>query len=268
VRLYREHTPIETHEVRGFPVFVKRDDLYGVRPAPPLGKLRGLRPMLRRLYDNGHRLVGCWDSRVSNLGEGLAAAAAEFGGLRTIVCYPTRSGVAPPSGVVAAERLGARIHPVRGNVTPICLSQARRHIEAEGGVMLPFGLECELSVAAIAAEAARTPVNVVRGGTVVVCAGSGVTLAGLLRGLPASPTRMIAVSSGRAPENIKRCVTRNVGPLPRGVVILDAIMPYYGCPGTYCPFPCHPNYDLKAWTVLTARIQWLPPPVLFWNIGA
>jgi hypothetical protein len=47
---------------------VKRDDLFAEWPAPPLGKLRGALPLVKKLYANGVRLVGCWDTRISALG--------------------------------------------------------------------------------------------------------------------------------------------------------------------------------------------------------
>jgi hypothetical protein len=134
--------------------------------------------------------------------------------------------------------------------------------------MLPFGLDCEVSVQAVAAEAARTPAEVIRNGTLILCAGSGVTLSGLLRGLPSTPYSIIALSSGRATRNIWRCVNRYVERLPTSVAILDPLMPYYDCPTNTCPFPSHPNYDLKAWALLTENIRSYQVPILFWNIGA
>jgi len=266
--LYLEHTPIEEYEVRGRCIYVKRDDLFGQLPAPPLGKLRGMRAVVRKLYTDGVRLIGCWDTRVSRLGEGLAAVASEFEGLQTIVGYPVKAAEPVPRQITAAERLGSTIMPLRGNVTPICFAQAKRRIEKLGGMILPFGLECESAVAAVAAEAARTPAGLLEGGTLVLCAGSGVTLAGLLRGLPVLPQRIVALSSGRALRTIRACVQRHSGPLPKQVSLREASMPYYASPDITAPFPCHPNYDLKAWSLLTRRIRNLRSPVLFWNIGA
>lgn len=57
--LFREHTPIETYRIRGSEIFVKRDDLFATKPAPPLAKLRGLRLVLEKAYADGVRTVGC-----------------------------------------------------------------------------------------------------------------------------------------------------------------------------------------------------------------
>jgi hypothetical protein len=98
--------------------------------------------------------------------------------------------------------------------------------------------------------------------------GSGVTLAGLLLGLPARPRRVIGVSAGRSPILIRACVQRYVPRVPDFVEVRAAAVPYDQRSTAQCPFPAHPNYDLKAWQYLCERIGVLVPPVLFWNIGA
>src|ERR1700730_16317463 len=104
---YREKTPIEEHMLRGRRVFVKRDDLYGVSPSPPLAKLRGLRRVLDREYARGTRLVGCWDTRVSKLGLGVAAACVAYADLRCVLAFPQRVGEGPPQSLRDASSLGA-----------------------------------------------------------------------------------------------------------------------------------------------------------------
>jgi hypothetical protein len=252
--------------VKGITVFVKRDDLFGRAPAPPLGKLRGMRVVLRTLYANDVRLVGCWDTRVSRLGEGLAAACREFRQMRAVVSYPTRVGVELPGPVARAAKLGASVLPLRGNHVGICFAQAKRRVETLGGVMLPFGLECREAVISVAREARRVPIDLCRG-TIVLCCGSGVTLAGLLIGLKQLPERLIGVSSGRSIGKIRACIQRYVS-IPPNVRLMDALMPYDRESTVECPFPAHPNYDLKAWEFLQKHVRKMRPPVMFWNIGA
>jgi 1-aminocyclopropane-1-carboxylate deaminase/D-cysteine desulfhydrase-like pyridoxal-dependent ACC family enzyme len=268
VTLYREHTPIEEHGLSGRRVFVKRDDLYGVPPAPPLAKLRGLRRVLQREYDRGTRLVGCWDTRVSKLGQGVAAACRGYPGMRCLLAFPARSGEDPPPQLVDARALGAALLPLRPNHIDICVGQARREVTARGGVMLPFGLECQEAVDAVAEEALRTPEECTVSGTLVVCCGSGVTLSGLLKALGAGPARVVGISSGRSIERIARCVRRYVRELPATLQLVPASMPYGAVGSAACPFPAHGNYDLKAWQHLQEHIQDYPDPILFWNIGA
>src|SRR5260370_40384102 len=122
--------------------------------------------------------------------------------MRAIVSYPARKGTGSPPPVAAAKGLGAEVLALRGNHVSICYAQARKYVETRGGRMLPFGLECPEAVAAVALEAARTPSDLVRG-TIVLCCGSGATLAGLIRGLALAPAKIVAVSSARSVQRIR-----------------------------------------------------------------
>lgn len=261
-------TPIEVHKVAGRSVFVKRDDLCCDPPAPPLGKLRGLDAIVSSLTANGHRTIGCWDTRVSKLGVGLAAAMRDVRGGRAVFCYPQLKNGPVPETVLLAEALGADIVSMRGNHVSICYAQARKIVEARGGVMLPFGLECAAAVGAVAGEAQSVPARHLANGTVVLSCGSGVTLSGLLRGLRPQPHRVIGISAGRSLAKLRGCVLRYVGEIPRHLVLVPAAVPYDFTCTDCCPFPAHPNYDRKAWRYLSDNIKMLKPPVLFWNIGA
>lgn len=266
--IFRQHTPIESYVVNGRRVNVKRDDLYGRSPAPPLAKLRGMRIVLRRLYDDGVRLTGCWDTRVSKLGLGLAACCRELPEMRCIVSYPTKKGEPEPVAISKARELGAEVYAIQGSRISICFAKARTHVADKGGVMLPFGLECFEAVDGVAKEAATVPREKIEGGTLVVSCGSGVTLAGLLSGLPIFPDKLIGLSSGRSVNNILSCVGRYVKNLPSCLEVHDAVVPYSRSLDYPCPFPSHPNYDLKAWKFLEDNLHDYSDPVLFWNIGA
>lgn len=51
--MLNEKTPIECYNVEGKQIYVKREDLFGTYPAPPLAKLRGARIVLQRLKAEG-----------------------------------------------------------------------------------------------------------------------------------------------------------------------------------------------------------------------
>ncbi|MDQ3803255.1 MAG: pyridoxal-phosphate dependent enzyme [Acidobacteriota bacterium] len=227
-----------------------------------------MRLLLSRLYGEGVRLTGCWDTRVSKLGQGLAACCAEFPGMRCVVSYPVKKGEPQPEAIRAAAGLGAEVYPVPGSRITICFAAARRYVQGRGGFMLPFGLECAEAVEGVRREAASIPVELVRGGTLVVCCGSGVTLAGLLSGLPVLPRRIVGVSSGRSPAKIRACLGRYVASLPGGLELRPAAVPYAVAVTHPCPFPAHPHYDLKAWKFLLDNLREFTRPILFWNIGA
>lgn len=261
-------TPIEEYRWNRRRIFVKRDDLCCVPPAPPLGKLRGLDRLARRYVAEGAKTIGCWDTRVSKLGQGIAAVARRFEGVNTIVCYPRLKNGPVPDSIKKAEELGAEIVSMRGNHVSICFAQASKIVAERGGVMIPFGMECPESVAAIAAEAHSVPSAVLDKGTVVLSCGSAVTLSGVLQGFDPMPRQVIGVSSGRSLAKLRQCIRRYLGGVPANVTLVPAIMPYDSAPAQECPFPTHPHYDLKAWKFLVDNLRSLTPPVLFWNIGA
>jgi 1-aminocyclopropane-1-carboxylate deaminase/D-cysteine desulfhydrase-like pyridoxal-dependent ACC family enzyme len=268
ISLFRQHTPIESYRVRGSEVFVKRDDLFARKPAPPLAKLRGLRLILGNAYKGGTRLVGCWDTRISKLGEGLAACCTQFPDLECIVSYPRKKNAAEPESIKAAAKLGATVYPVPGGRLTISFAKARTYVREQGGMMLPFGLECPETVDGVRREAVTIPRELLNNGTLVVCCGSGVTLAGLILGLPTLPRRIVGVSSGRSVRSIMACLNRYVAEIPPCLELREAQMPYSDALSFDCPFPSHPNYDLKAWKFLIDDIRNLGEPILFWNIGA
>jgi 1-aminocyclopropane-1-carboxylate deaminase/D-cysteine desulfhydrase-like pyridoxal-dependent ACC family enzyme len=264
--LYLEHTPVETYNVAGHPVFVKRDDLFARPPAPPVAKLRGIRAILRRVHAQGSSCIGCFEASQSRIGHALAAACTAFPGLKCLVAYPAVRNRAVPSSALAAERLGARLIPIPSNIVAICYRKAAKLIEAQGAWMLPFGFECAEAVEAVEAEAARLPREFVEGGTVVVPCGSGVTLAGVMRGLEGQPAYVIGVSVGRSVKAIKACLERNAVS-GSNIDIRAPMRTYRESASTPCPFPCDARYDLKGWEVLVAEIEYLRPPILFWNVG-
>jgi hypothetical protein len=265
---HRERTPIDRVTVGGRTVYVKREDLYGGSPAPPLGKMRGMRDFVAARYSDGFRVFGCWDTRVSRLGHALAACCLEYPDVRCIVSYPTKKGADVPEPIERARMLGAEVYPVKGGRITISFAQARRYVESAGGTMLPFGFECAEAVDGVRREAVRIPRKYLEGGSLVVCCGSGVTLAGILSGVCVLPATIIGISSGRSATAIRACLARRASILPEGLKIQDAEVPYSVALTYPCPFPSHPNYDLKAWRFLVEHLADLADPVLFWNVGA
>lgn len=261
-------TPIESFIVRNHKVYVKREDLYGKFPAPSLGKLRGLRLVLERISKSGGKLVGCWDTRVSKLGQGVAVLCNEIPNLSSIISYPTKQGESIPEAVSIAKNYGAEIFPIRGNHVSICYSQVKKYVESRNGIMLPFGLECNESFEAISIEAQKIPKVCIEKGTLIISCGSGVTLAGILNGLNYEPSKVIGISSGRSITKIKSCINRYIETIPSFVEIIEPLYPYYEKLTFESPFPSDPYYDLKAWKYLVENIATLKNPILFWNIGA
>ena len=263
--MFNPDTPIESYNIRNHNVYVKREDLYGKFPAPSLGKLRGLRLVLERISKSGSKLVGCWDTRVSKLGQGVAVLCNEMPNMSCIISYPVKKGESIPQAINIAKNYGAEIFPIRGNHVSICYSQVKKYVESRNGIMLPFGLECEESFQAISKEAQRIPKECINKGTLILSCGSGVTLAGILNGLKYNPSKVLGISSGRSILKIKSCINRYVKAIPSYVEILDPFYPYYTKLKFGSPFPSDPYYDLKAWKYLVENIATLKKPILFWQ---
>src|SRR5262249_10969920 len=147
-----------------------------------------------------------------------------------ILCYPHLKNGSVPAPMRVAHELGAEIVPMRGNHVSICFAQAAKIVARKGGVMIPFGVDCSEPVDAIAAEARRVPAALLCRGTLVVSCGSGVTLAGLLRGLDPLPQRVIGVSAGRSSAKIRACLRKYLRTVPDQVTIIPAGMPYDSTP--------------------------------------
>ena len=265
--LFLEHTPIEEYFIGSRRIFVKREDLFGIYPAPPLAKLRGARVVLSKLQRTGVTCVGSWDTRVSKLSQGIAAITSVLG-MRSIVCYPKLKGEsALPKAVEEARRVGAEIYPTRAGRMSISFSEGRRYVSSQGGVMLPFGLQCDDAVFGVQREAETVPDECYKNGTLVLSTGSGVTLAGILRGFRGLPSRIIAISAGRSVKMIRSFLLKYISSLPSELVLMEAEVPYSDEEERPAPFQSHPNYDRKVWWWLEENVGSLAGPILFWNIG-
>jgi hypothetical protein len=129
-------------------------------------------------------------------------------------------------------------------------------------------MDCEEAVQSVAAEAETIDPEMLADGTLITCCGSGVTPAGLLRGLRGSPARVIGVSSGRSIARIEECLKRYVSRFPPGMELYPATLPYSDPAVCPCPFATDAYYDLKAWQHLVDHLDSYPDPILFWNVGA
>ena len=268
---FMEHTPIEKYKVKDRIVYVKRDDLFGRHPAPPLAKLRGIKPILERLNEKGVKVVGINDTRVSKAGQGLAILAKQLD-MKAILGYPNyRSGEIPPQHKIAQE-YGAEIYPVRANRVNIMYYQTKKYVESKGGYMLPKALITMDTVKNVAREASTIPEDLLDG-SMVICAGSGTITSGVICGLKKIPDQFYVISIGmhkNKTQTILKLLWKygKYYSIPKQVKILRYPKDYYDEEKFSCPFPSHPNYDRKAWRWLVENIDSLKEPVLFWNIGA
>ncbi len=260
-------TPIETYLLGNTKVYVKRDDLFASPPAPPMAKMRGIQHLLSRLSLGGVCLVGAFEASVSSVGHAVAAATSGMNGIRCVIGYIATDKRPVSESARVAKSLGAELFPLRPNVMNVCYGQLKRVVEGRGGHMIPFGFEFPEAIDSVADEAATVPPECSRCGTVVVCCGSGVTLAGIFKGLSGRPTNFIGVSSGRSIAKIAGCLGRQGITRNETIRLITPVMPYREPCRVACPFPSDAFYDRKAWAYLIDNVSQLRSPILFWNVG-
>jgi hypothetical protein len=150
----------------------------------------------------------------------------------------------------------------------VCYAQTKRVVEERGGYMIPFGFEFPEAVQGVADEASTVPPELSASGTVIVCCGSGITLAGLCKGLQGRPARFVGVSCGRTSAKIRACLDRQDIGKNQPIELVEPWMPYREPCFVDCPFPSDAFYDKKAWAYLISNIESMQDPLLYWNVGA
>lgn len=265
--LRRGHTPIETYLLSGRRIAVKRDDLVARPPAPRLAKVRGFHLLLERFFNEGIRLIGAFEAGASSAGHAVAATVRNFSEMKCIIGYVNELNEPRRNSIQSAKRLGAEVLPLRPNVLNVCYGQTKKYVESKGGRMIPFGFEFDEAVDSVATEARSVALELTSNGTLVVCCGSGVTLAGIYRGLKGRPRRFIGVSSGRSIPKIRACLKRQGVDDPT-IELIEPCLPYRTACENHCPFPSDKYYDRKAWNYLKENIRSCEEPILFWNVGS
>ena len=190
-----ENTKIEEYLIRNKRIFVKREDLCAQYPLPPLAKLRGVYKHLQKVKAQGFKTVGVFDTKVSMAGYGTGLLAKELG----MECVTYYSGSAEvkahmPPNLIAAKKTCRTIVAVKPGRTPICYAYAKKDCEANGWYMMPQGLACSETSDEVARVAATIPKNILSGSLVMI-AGTGTILSGVIKGLQRLPLRLVSVSA-------------------------------------------------------------------------
>lgn len=259
--MLQEDTPVEEYTITGTKVFVKRDDLYGQYPAPPLAKLRGAKVLLEKLKNNGVKKVGVFDTRVSKAGQGIAYLCNQLE-IECLVGFPQIKNTRISETHQIARELGATLYPLKAGRTTICYSRFTRVVREEKGYMLPLGLVCQETVQALEylSRALNGQFN-----SIVLSTGTGTIATGVALGNKAI---VYGVSCGM---NINKQWKRVWQLAPDSLISNLRLIPpqydYYTPVYNNCPFPTSPYYDAKAWEWLLKNIKQLEKPILFWNIG-
>jgi hypothetical protein len=270
-------TPIERYKVNGRTIWVKREDLALPAPAPALAKLRGVSIRLQSIVKQGYTRVGVYDTRISKAGWGVVAlvkmlnlplTVRNYFPLLRIDWWPGIGGISynKSEQQIRAQELGAILIPIYpAGRTGVCYERARL-VELPDGYMMPLGLTCEESVAEIGKIAETIPLQFLAG-SLVLSAGSGMTIAGIISTI-GSYTNIYGITPGMKPARIwKRILMITGEDYSSLATILSAPGDYYEPDDIETPFPCSRYYDKKAWRWMLKNIKDLSDPILFWNIG-
>lgn len=172
----------------------------------------------------------------------LAITARDHGKRATIFCAKRQQRY---FRTTQAEVLGATIHEVPHGYLTVVKAKARAYCEQTGAKLMPFGLDDERVINALAEVAQRLPVEPTEVWS--VC-GSGVLTRALQRAWPAA--KVYGVQVGMKPDAGRAQVFLAPEKFDQG-----AEQPP--------PFPSTHNYDAKAWRFIKTHAA---PGALFWNV--
>lgn len=288
------HTPVETHHCDNGVFFVKREDLCcrNMKGAPPNAKMRGLYLRLQTLKNRGVECVGYMDTAISMAGWGISYFTNELN-MRAVIYYPKyKHGYMynQRAYIPQWEKYGAEIVPLQKptlHSININISRKDFYTRYSKGVWLENGLPFSETMDEVMAECCYT-VNKIQPKTIVCSVGSGVMLAGILKGLVKADYKMEAVvgclvTNKMGAKKKEKDVLKKAGfmrdkrllrmwPLLGDYVVDFKIIPteqaYTDKGVAKKTFPCNPYYDLKALDYMVDNLGNMPKPVLFWNIGA
>jgi hypothetical protein len=195
------------------------------------------------LFDEHREYV--YASPVQGYAQVALAHCCRAAGLQaTIFCAERK---AEHARTAEARAAGANIFTLRPGYLSQVKAQARLYCESSGARMLPFGLDDERFIEALAALAKSLPVAPLEIWSV---AGSGVLSRALQRAWPQAAC--FAIQIGHAP---------NVG----RAQLLKAPERFEDDAKLPPPFPSCSNYDAKAWRFVREHAK---PGALFWNVAA
>jgi 1-aminocyclopropane-1-carboxylate deaminase/D-cysteine desulfhydrase-like pyridoxal-dependent ACC family enzyme len=235
-------TPVEEHG--GY--LVKRDDLFhvgGIRG----GKVRTCLTLASEEWVEGLITAGARRSPQC----AIVARVGEMMGVPVRVHMP--EGAETPESIYAAQH-GAEVVRHRAGYNTVIIKRARDDTMVHPGWReIPFGMECEEAATNAQIQAAALPFGDFA--RVVVPVGSGMTMAGVLRGV-AGRAEVLGVEVGAdASERISRWAPFYVYDLRRSVYPYDKAVP-----GTLGSLVLDEIYESKA-------IGWLADDDLFWCVG-
>lgn len=253
-------TPVEEHPLGDGTVWVKRDDAY-VLGGSAGGKVRScLSITMRAAAKAGADPAGLVTAGSRHSPQvNIVAAIARYLGAKCRVHVPAAAGSTPE--LLAAAAAGAEVVEHRPGHNSVIKARARDDAEARGWLLIPFGMEHPSAVTETAAQVASIAAMPEPPKRIVVPVGSGMTLAGVLRGLADTglDIPVLGVCVGADPRTR---IDKFAPPGWRGRCnLIDAAVKYEAeVHDESLGFPLDPIYEAKC-------VPYLQPGDLFWVVG-
>jgi len=262
-------------------VHVKREDLCTQSPGPPFSKCRGLAAKMKKLKNEGIKIVGYVESSISMAGWGVAWMAQELE-MKAIIFNPQYVNQTPSTLKTHRDKwkeFEPDIIPIKAGRTSVNFHISKKILfekyDEKTTIMLPIGLPFPETVEETAKEWQRTKKKI-KSKNVIICIGSGTICAGLLRGMKEEDCKLIGILAySRSLKSIEKSIWNKSGKKKDGLFkseidfkLIDPGWKYTEQSKIKCPFPCHSYYDLKTWQWMVENIKKLKGIILFWNIGS
>ena len=282
MNIITKNTPTED---MGHGLYIKREDLACPAPGPPFAKIRGLYHTLLELEKKRAPAVGYMDTTISMAGWGISYLCHALKlKIRPVIYWPSyKDGILRHNiqrHLEVWQSFGASVHPIQASKLSIMRATAAQHLLKTYGTraeMLPQGLPSNYTIEAVSEEVGYVPKKCL-GGSIVLCVGSGVMVAGVLHGLAVTGATPTIYGVLVAPKNKQRMYQKIqdlagfvdgsiFNPMPTKLNIIDAGYEYSTPIEDITEFPCNDYYDKKAYIWMKQNFEKLKKPVLFWNIG-
>lgn len=273
------NTPLETYELNGVPILVKREDLCSPLPGPSFSKIRGV---VAHIKNRPEGTIGCLDTLHSKAGWAVAYVCQQLG-KKSVDYWPRfkRDGAADAPRIQQqyARQLGADLVDIPAGRSAILYHTARKNLAANypDSYLMPNALKLPESITENAAEAVRTAPLLPPSGTLIISISSGTVAAGVLKGfeeagLLQNYNVILHMGYSRSQDATRQYIEKAAGlSLGNRIKFIDEGYGYGDMArGVSVPFPCNPYYDAKAWKWLEHPLNLAsvhPRPIVFWNIG-
>jgi hypothetical protein len=273
------NTPLETYELNGVPIIVKREDLCCPFPGPSFSKIRGV---VAHIKNRPESVIGVLDTYHSKAGWAVAYVCQQLG--KQAVDYWPRfkadnytGGPAPRFQQQQAAELGATLVDLPAGRSAILYHKAKKHLRENypDSYLMPNALKLPESITENAAEAVRTAPHLPGSGTLVISISSGTVAAGVLKGfeeagLLRNYNVILHMGYSRSQDAAREYIEKAAGlTLGDRIKFIDEGYGYADAAPKECPepWPINPHYDKKALWWLIRNVKDVPGPIVFWSIG-